>query len=71
MGSKRTSGAGGSAIGKPTDLTPKQDSLHKIEPATDAGHHPLKSGRNMGGRGVDGERQRPTTRSRKKSNPSF
>jgi hypothetical protein len=58
----------GSARGKPTDLTRKQDSLHKIEPARDEARHPLKSGRNMGGRGLMGERQRPTTRNKSRFN---
>jgi hypothetical protein len=66
MGSKRTSGSGGSARGKATDLTQKQDSQHKLERDGDAA--PLKAGRNMGGRGPLGERQRPTTPKRNKSN---
>jgi hypothetical protein len=68
MKSKRSSGAGGSARGKATDLTRKQDSQHKIESTRDDATHPVKSGRNMGGRGVDGERQRPTARKRNFSN---
>lgn len=58
MGSKRTSGAGGSARGKATDLTPKKENgRHAIKPERDAGG-PVKAGRNMGGRKVTGERDR-------------
>jgi hypothetical protein len=57
MGSKRTSGAGGSARGKATDLTNKNDnSQHAIKPARGGG--PVKAGRNMGGRSITGERVR-------------
>src|SRR5690606_14889378 len=68
MGSKRGSGAGGSARGKATDLTRKQDSQHKIESTRDDATQPVKSGRNMGGRGLDGERTRPTEKKKNFSN---
>jgi hypothetical protein len=58
MGSKRTSGAGGSARGKATDLTPKKEnSQHGIKHKADTGG-PVKAGRNMGGRKLTGERDR-------------
>jgi hypothetical protein len=56
MATKRTSGAGGSARGKATDFTAKKGSGHKVESEGTEGHGPVKAGRNMGGRGVMGER---------------
>jgi hypothetical protein len=58
MGSKRTSGAGGSARGKATDLTPKKEnSQHAVKPKSGTGSG-VKAGRNMGGRTLTGDRDR-------------
>ena len=58
MGSKRTKGAGGSAAGKPTDLTPKKGAQRAIESSRTGRREPLKAGRNMGGRDLLGQRVR-------------
>jgi hypothetical protein len=59
MGSKRTSGAGGSARGKATDLTPKKGTTQRgIESEKTQNGNSVKAGRNMGGRDLLGERVR-------------
>lgn len=55
--SKRTSGS--SATGKPTAFTPKKGTTQRaIESEHTEGRAPVKAGRNMGGRGADGQRVR-------------
>jgi hypothetical protein len=63
MSSKRTSGSGGSARGKATDLTPKKGTTQRgIESEPTQHGSSVKAGRNMGGRDLTGERVRDTQR---------
>lgn len=63
--SRRTSGAGGSARGKPTDLTAKKGNTQRgLESQHTEGRPAVKTGRNMGGRDLMGDRVR------KKQGPS-
>ena len=59
MGSKRTSGADGSARGKSTDVTAKKgDTQQGIRGTRTERGSAVKAGRNMGGRTITGDRAR-------------
>jgi len=59
MASKRTHSPRGTARTRATDLTPKsQRGQHKIESPPNQAEHPVKAGRNMGGRDITGGRVR-------------